>query len=338
MKNFFYVLFGGLFVIGAGITISYVGSLAWNIAKPQIAKIHMPSFTKIQIPSLSKIATVVVSQPTDGTSISGMVRTIRFSAKEEEDLREEEGLINAAKQALPGSANSKITANAYLVKNLTRGKVSIGHDQDQLLPIASVTKLVTAIVANRLIDQKERVSISLDIMTTYGNTAQFKVGEVFTARDLMYPLLMVSSNDAAEALARSYGRSKFIQAMNDFTQSIGAYRTYFADPSGLSPKNVSTADDLVIILDWMRNNMPDILAITELKSKTIRSHTFLNPMHFLNWSNYLGGKNGYTPEANRTGVALFNMGKNKDVYAVVILGSDSRDADVVKLLGKVNDY
>ena len=165
----------------------------------------------------------------------------------------------------------------------------------------------------------------------------FKRIDTFEASDLMYPLLMVSSNDAAEAFALAYGRPEFIRAMNNWAQSIGAYRTYFADASGLSAKNVSTATDLVLMLDWIRNNDPAIFDISLMKSKTVRSHTWVNPTHFLSWSYYSGGKNGYTTEANRTSASLFTLGKHGNIYALVVLGSDNRDADVVKLLGKVRE-
>jgi D-alanyl-D-alanine carboxypeptidase len=148
---------------------------------------------------------------------------------------------------------------------------------------------------------------------------------------------MVSSNDAAEALAQDYGRAQFIAKMNEFAQYIGAYRTSFADPSGLSEKNVSTASDIALILEWLRKNDPGVIAVTMLKTKTVRTHTWTNPTHFLSWSNYAGGKNGYTDEANRTGAALFTIGKAKDIYAVVILGSSARDADMIKLLGKIKE-
>ena len=318
MKQFFLTVFGGLMAIGIGVGIAYGGSVAWRSVRPL-------AVTTIQ--SLS-----AASEPldqTDGTSISGLRRTVRYSADEEEDL------INEAAGALPQSPDSKITAKAYIVKNLTLGDTTIQNNAQQLLPIASLSKLVTAIVARKLIAPDERITITQDIMATYGNTAQFHIGETFTASDLYYPLLMVSSNDTAEALARHYGRAKFIKAMNDFTQSIGAYRTYFDDPSGLSPNNASTVNDLVLIVQWIRKNDPDIINITDLKSKTVRSHTWVNPTHFLSWSYYIGGKNGYIPEADRTGVSLFALGPNKNIYIVVVLGSDNRDADVIKLLSKV---
>ncbi len=323
MNQFLKVIFGGLLAVTFGIAIGY-GIVSFSRAG---------GFRSlgINISKLTSSARIAVSHPEDGTSISGIVRTIRFSAVEEEDP------IRAATEALDSSNHTSngITARAYIVKNLSTGDIVTESNPNRLLPIASLTKLVTAIVAGRMLDPDSRMTITREIMSSYGNTASFKVGETLRVSDLLYPLLMVSSNDAAEALAREYGRSKFIRAMNDFAQSIGAYRTYFADPSGLSSHNVSTVTDMSIILDWIRKNNPNILAITELKTKTVRSHTWVNPAHFLSWSNYLGGKNGYTPEANRTGAALFHMGNKKEVYSVVVLGSESRDDDVVRLLGKV---
>ncbi len=323
MRQFFTILFGGLMAIVFGVVIAYGGAVGWRALKPELAKI--PSF------SFLRAASIVVAPRADGTSISGVSRTIRYTASEEEDF------INAATQALPSSSDKHVSGGAYLVKNLTRGDVTIEHNPDQLFPIASLAKLATAVVARKLIDPSERITVGKNVMAAYGNTANFKPGETFTAEDLLYPLLMVSSNDSAEAFALAYDRKKFISAMNDWSQSIGAYRTYFADPSGLSPDNVSTVNDLALILDWIRKNDPKIIEITALKTKTIRSHTWVNPTHFLSWSYYLGGKNGYTTEANRTSAALFALGQNKNVYAVIILDSDNRDADTVKLLAKVRE-
>lgn len=323
MKQFFTVVFGGLFVVGLGIAFSYGAAMAYEALKPRLAGVH--------VPSLASVAGAFIKDVDDGTVLSGIKRTIRYrySAVEEEDL------LNAATMALPRSKDARVTAHGYIVRNLTTDDDPIAYNPDRLLPIASLTKLVTAAVARKVIPLNERITISPKIMSTYGNTAGFREGETFVASDLMYPLLMVSSNDAAEAYAASYGRAKFIREMNDFAQSIGAYRTYFADPSGLSPDNVSTPRDLTIILDYLRRNDPTILSVTQLKSKTVRDHTWINPTHFLSLSNYMGGKNGYTPEANRTAASLFTVGKNKDLVAVVVLGSDSRDSDELALLNRL---
>jgi D-alanyl-D-alanine carboxypeptidase len=318
LKTFFVIVFGGLIIFFGSVGMFNFGIFIWH------------SFGSHIDVSVASVASAIVSNGVDGTSVLGIrvSRIIRYTASQEEDA------INAAAQALPNSNVGHVTAKAYLVKDLTTGQVVVQKNSDQLLPIASLSKLVTAVVEKKLIPSDARIPITKHVMATYGNTAQFTAGEVFTAADLIYPMLMVSSNDAAEAFAQYYGRDKFIKAMNDFTQSIGAYRTYFADPSGLDPNNVSSANDLALIIEWIRKNDPDIIKITELKDKTVRSHTWVNPTHFLSLSYYVGGKNGYLPEANRTNVSLFKLGDTNDVYAVVVLGSANRDSDTLALIKK----
>ena len=318
MKHFFYVLFGGLAAIGCGILGAYLVSFGWQIIRPPV--IH-PN------PSVSIVTDSVPANPAQNAeSIAVSTPTVRYTADEEENM------IDSAAASLPKSSKSGITAPAYELRDLTTGTVVMQHNAERLMPIASLTKLVTAVIARKFILSDARITITHDVMATYGNTAQFRAGETFTAHDLLYPLLMVSSNDAAEAYAQYYGRGDFIRAMNSFTQSIGAYRTYFADPSGLSPENVSTADDMGIILNWIHAHDPEILDTTLLKSITMRSHTWVNVVHSLNWSYYRGGKNGYTTEANSTAAQLFIAGKNKDLYSITVLGSSSRVNDIVLLL------
>ncbi|MDQ2933305.1 MAG: serine hydrolase [bacterium] len=320
MKQFFLIVFGGALAVSFGVGVAYGGAVGWRYLEPKLASIS----SSIALPAASVVAH-------DGTFISGMKRAIKYTASEEE------AFIESAVLSLPAAADKRVSASAYLVKNLTLGDVPTEHNPDQLFPIASLTKLITAVIVRQQFNVEERIVMTQPALATYGNSAYFKVGETLKVSDLMYPLLMVSSNDAAEAFARAHGRKQFIDDMNDWVQSIGAYRTYFADPSGLSPLNVSTANDIALILDWIRLNDPEIIKITSLKSKTVRSHTWINPTHYLSWSYYIGGKNGYTSEANRTSAGLFKLGKNKNIYAVVVLGSDNRDADVLKLMAKVRD-
>lgn len=307
MSRFFLVLFGGMLLVFGGIALSWVAGWLWKAIPAPSANMSVD----------------------DGTLTEGLTKIIRYTASEEEDV------INSAVENLPRNGEDKVTADAYMVKDLSTDAVWTEYDSTRLLPIASLTKLVTAVVAKRSIRPDAKIEITPDIIAVFGNTAGFKAGETFTAADLLYPLMMVSSNDAAEAYARVFGRRAFVKMMNDFAQSIGAYRTYLVDPSGLSKANVSTATDLILIIDWIRKNDPALLAITTLKSKTVRDHTWVNPAHFLSWSYYLGGKNGYTDEAGRTSASLFKLGYDKGIYAVVVLGSDNRDADVVRLINKV---
>jgi D-alanyl-D-alanine carboxypeptidase len=233
------------------------------------------------------------------------------------------------------ASKKNISAKAYIVANLSTDQIILKRNEEQLLPIASITKLITAIIANSLMYPDSYIVLSQRFLDTYGNEARFRLNEKLRVRELLYPLLMVSSNDAAEALAGSYskGRQSFIKEMNKFSSSIGAYKTYFTDPSGLSSQNLSTAKDLLIITKWIVDNNPEIFNITLSKNHTVRFHTWTNPTHLLNLSAYIGGKNGYTVEANRTSISLFSLGKDKkQIIAVIVLGSSRRDSDVLDLL------
>lgn len=235
----------------------------------------------------------------------------------------------------PRASQKNISAKAYIVANLSNNQIILSKNEEQLFPVASITKLVTAVVADKKLQKDNYITMSQKFLNTYGNEAKFRLNEKFKVKELLYPLLMVSSNDASEALAGSYagGRQNFIREMNSFANSIGAYKTYFADPTGLSSQNLSTTKDLIIITKWILDNNPEIFNITSNKSHTIRFHTWTNPTHLLNLSAYIGGKNGYTVEANRTSVALFSLGKDKkQTLAVIVLGSSRRDSDVLDLL------
>lgn len=303
MRHFFVTVFGGLAVVLAvWVIFNYAGA-----------------------------ASEVVSLALKRLGGASVASIIRYTANQEEDL------VNNASIGLPDKGNRGVGAKSFIIKNLANGQIIDSRQADTMMPVASLSKLVTAVVARKVIEPAAHITITDEIIATYGNTAYFKSGETYRAEDLYYPLLMVSSNDAAEAFARYYGRKHFIEAMNDFTQSIGAYHSYFADPSGLSPESRSSASDMAIILDWIRKYDPDILAITQQKSKKIRDHLWENPTHFLNWSNFAGGKNGFIPEAGLTGAAIFTFGRNKTPYAVVVLGSENRDDDYVKLLAKIGE-
>lgn len=230
------------------------------------------------------------------------------------------------------------------------------YNSNRTLPIASISKLVTAAVALELMDKDSLVTISKTALSTEGNNGGFKAGDKIPLSEIIYPLLMVSSNDAGEAIAEKYGRSNFITAMNSWTWRLGAFSTSFDDPSGLSPNNISTAADLAKIIRYLMENHSELIDITTIKTRTYGKYTWTNPTNFLNMSSYIGGKNGFTTEASQTAVAIFDLktpangylkmvsGIGKKVmgqdtktasstrFVLVVLDSPTRDRDVLTLL------
>ncbi|MCB9810966.1 MAG: D-alanyl-D-alanine carboxypeptidase [Candidatus Nomurabacteria bacterium] len=202
---------------------------------------------------------------------------------------------------------------------------------NQKLPIASVTKLVTASVINDDLDLGVMTTITKADVDTEGRSGKLKVGEEYTYRELLFPLLLESSNDAATVFERVTG-GDLISAMNSFAQGLGAANTSFADASGLSSRNVSTVSDLALITSYLYQNQSHVLDITKL-SQYIGPYTgWVNNNPVLG-SDYVGGKHGYTEAANRTIVSLFNedFTTGKRVVGYVVLGSDDVRSDVATL-------
>lgn len=240
-------------------------------------------------------------------------------------------------EKLKPEISPQVSAESYIISSLTTGKIISAQNAEEVLPIASLTKLVTAVVALDLIPQA-KIKITDEDLRVEGNTGKLVAGETFSTKELLYPLLMVSSNDAAAALARQYGKAQFVARMNAWAWSIGATNTAFIDPTGLSYGNVSNTKDMVKIVSWIQKNRPEILEITRLKTQNVRMHAWTNKIPFLNMSEYAGGKNGFTDEAQRTSVSLFSypeLGKDFEKFAIIVLKSDDRNKDVLALLHSI---
>ena len=242
---------------------------------------------------------------------------------------------------LPKPQLVSISAKAYYVAPLGSGENTgsvfnekLEKNSTDIMPIASVTKLVTAVVASQGLNKNTTVYLTPSALATEGDSGHFSKGDELSVQEILYPLLMTSSNDAAEALAEAFGRDAFITEMNAWVQRIGARGTFFEDASGLSPHNVSTARDLHTIMEWIYKNRPDLIEITHTKTYKARRMTWTNPTHFLNLSSYVGGKNGYTDEAGSTNVSVFNISRNGVIvpYAIVLLKTSDRDKDTLTVV------
>ena len=135
-----------------------------------------------------------------------------------------------------------------LVQDASSGETLIAKNQGAILPIASITKLMTAIVildANLNLEQRVAVSDE-DYDFVKGTRSRLRPGTILTRDELLLLALMSSENRAAASLGRTYpgGIGVFVAAMNAKAQALGMHDTRFVDPTGLSPSNVSSARDL----------------------------------------------------------------------------------------------
>lgn len=237
-----------------------------------------------------------------------------------------------------------ITAESYIVGNLDTGKIYLQYNPDKVYPIASLSKFFTALMVNHLFDNTRTVNITQKVLDTYGDAGHLVLGEKYNPKDLLYPLLLESSNDAAVALAESYGNVKFMKAMNDLALEIGMNHTSFVDPSGLSAKNISNTNDLFLLAQYYYKNEKDLLSLTKNKSFELATtsdhgfHIFLSNNPFVEYEPFIGGKTGRTLEAKESMISMFNMkiGHNNYPIAVIILRSNmgEREIDTEKIMEK----
>lgn len=227
-----------------------------------------------------------------------------------------------------------VGALAYVVGDADTGQIIIEKNGDTVSPIASVTKLMTALTSLENIDQSAMTKVSRKAVETLGQSG-LSQGENMKISDLIYPLLLVSSNDASEVLAEHSGREQFLSWMNKNAKDIGMDNTNFNDPSGLSAKNYSTAKDLFALANYLFTKHKTVFNITTLERYSAGGRTWGNANRFSDSKDYLGGKTGYTDAAHRTGIMLFSTtladGKTRNI-AITLLKTDDRTADINRIL------
>ncbi len=159
------------------------------------------------------------------------------------------GFAQGAESKKPEKADAVFLRSAVaLVQDAASGETLIAKNQDTILPIASITKLMTAIVIlDAGLNLEQRVAISgEDYDSVKGTRSRLRPGAVLTRNELLLLALMSSENRAAAALGRTFpgGTGAFVSMMNAKARSLGMSATRFVDPTGLSSGNVASAQDL----------------------------------------------------------------------------------------------
>lgn len=232
------------------------------------------------------------------------------------------------KSAVAGRDHApELKSSAVLVIDQTDGRPLFAKNVDNVVPIASITKLMNAmVVLDAGLPMDERIAISeADKDTIKGTRSRLNIGTVLTRRELLQLALMASENRAAEALTRVYpgGTRSFVAAMNQKAVELGMWRTRFVDGTGLSSDNVSTAQDLtkMVAAAYKYPLIRDFSTDTGLVVYGTRGRT----MNYRNSNRLVGSpqwdiglsKTGYISEAGRCLVMQAKIA-NKPVIIVLL--------------------
>lgn len=219
-----------------------------------------------------------------------------------------------------------VPARAYLLMDAANGNVLYAHEGGATLPMASTTKIMTAIVALERGKMTDVVTAGQTPYDTGGSTIYLDLGEEQTLENLMYALLLESANDAAVAIAEHVGgtEERFVDWMNEKAAAIGARRTHFVNSHGLhDPDHYTTAHDLALIARYAMQN-PEFRRFVTTEEREIPGFRDNPPRKLLNHNRLLGYyegntgvKNGYTEEALLTNVASAKRG-DMELIAVVL--------------------
>ncbi len=231
----------------------------------------------------------------------------------------------------------KILARAALVFD-TKNR-SVLFQKDNILearPIASLTKLMTAIVALENAKETDIFTISQNAVVQKGEMGNLAVGEKITLKNLLYLMLVASSNDAAQAIAENISSPAtdsgqiFVGLMNQKAKALGLKNTSFKDSSGLDPSNFSTAWELTKIMEEVLKN-PLLSKIMQTPKITIFSvdkkfrHQIESTDKLLDRvPEILGGKTGYIQEAGNCMILAVKSPQNGGIIISVVMDSPDR--------------
>lgn len=234
----------------------------------------------------------------------------------------------------------EITAKSAIVYDTATNLALYKKNINLRLPIASLTKIMTAVVALENEDFDQVVKVSKKAASIGENSMGLSEGEILNVKDLLYGLILPSGNDAAQALAEGgkLGRKNFIYLMNKKAQDLGLSNTHFTNPSGLEGdgNQYSSVYDLLVITEYgLRNkNFSKIVSTVEYdipSTSTHKTYYFYNDTSLLTtYPGVKGVKIGYTDEAGLCMVTYLEY-KNHKIIAV-LLNSPNRREEMKELL------
>lgn len=233
----------------------------------------------------------------------------------------------------PVAAFSGVSAESAVLMEQSSGKVLYAKNPHQRMKIASITKIMTAILAIESGKMNKTVTISETAVQTEGSALYLKPGQKIKLEDLVYGLMLRSGNDAAQAIAEAVGGSieGFVYMMNQKAEEIGMENTRFSNPHGLDGKDMehySSAYDMALLTKYaMQNPLYQKISGTEVyrapNSEESWDYVWKNKNKLLTslYEYSTGGKTGFTKKAGRTLVSTASK-DGMDLIAVTIRDGD----------------
>jgi serine-type D-Ala-D-Ala carboxypeptidase (penicillin-binding protein 5/6) len=266
---------------------------------------------------------------------------------------EEQGEVAETPQAPAETADPfsdvALEADAAYVWDVSAQKALYAKNAHAQLPLASLTKLMTGLIAYETYDKTKPIRITLDAVMQDGENG-LEDGDTWKAGDLLGFTMISSSNDGAYALAAAAGAFKtsdgegFIDHMNAKARELGLAQTYFTNPTGLDTSTIESgsygsARDMAFLMEHIIKEAPQVVAGTTVPVATFRdeageTHTATNTNQAIEKiTNALGSKTGYTELAGGNLVVAFDAGLNHPIV-IAVLGSsrEGRFTDVEQLL------
>jgi len=252
------------------------------------------------------------------------------------------GLNFSSPKAIQVSPFLPYQGKSCLISSFREQRDYFAYFPYKLWPMASLTKLMTAVVALENYPPHKEITISQEALDIYGNSANLKLGEKYQLEDLIKIMLITSSNDAAYAIAEDI--PDFVGLMNKKAKQLSMNQTKYEEPSGLSRENISSARDVLKLTRYILKNYPQLFEITKKDAIIVNKKKFYNINQIRKLQGFLGGKTGYIPESKENAVSIFSL--NHEKIILIVSGANSRLQateklfnwfKLIKLAEKVND-
>jgi len=247
--------------------------------------------------------------------------------------------LSPIKKRYPSSINPSVSASLVSFVNNRKSKDLFKQNADGVYPMASITKLMTAIIAIDTYKTNEKISIDSEVIKTEGDPKKLFEGSVYTVNSLLHIMLIESNNEAAEAFAKKIGRDNFVQKMNKKAKYLSMDDTYYLNPTGLDIENQeetnkTSPSDIKKLVIHIIEKYP---LITEILSKS-KYYTHSENGDERNSQNtnillvedraFLWGKTGFTKKAKGCLVIIEKTPNfsffEKNYIINIILGAEDR--------------